>query len=195
MRTKFLGRGLVAAVLSLFVLAGVVEAKSGKKGNGDKSGKSNDKVKIELEAELEPPNGSPEPGVEGDSERKIKTKNGASKENRFKAEVEIPIPNALLIDESNAAAADIRLLLSRAGVGYAECQLVFDEIENDDGELEAEYKLDLKIKKGKLKSKGSCDVGLPDVAAGDLATAVLVANPLDRTQDVILLQGAYEEDD
>ncbi|MGH7769261.1 MAG: hypothetical protein ACREQP_17595 [Candidatus Binatia bacterium] len=191
MQLKAILTGVFAIVFLSFALAGSAEAKKGNGGNGG----GNQKVK--LEAELEPCCNTPEPDVEGDSERKTKTKNGVSKEERFKAEVEIPIPNALGIDESNAESADIRLILSRGGTNYAECQLVFDEIEDDDdGDIEAEYKLDLRIKKnGKEKARGSCDVGLPDVQDGDLATAVLVVNPLDRSQDIALLEGTYELDD
>jgi len=189
MQSKAAFGGVIAVIFLFFALAGSAEAK---KGNGKGGGNE----KVELEAELEPCCNTPEPEAEGDSERKSKTKDGVSKEERFKAEVELPIPNALGIDQSNAQSADIRLILSRAGTNYAECLLVFDEIEDDDGEVEVEYKLDLRVKKnGKQKSKGSCDVGLPDVEPGDLATAVLVVNPLDRSQDIVLLEGTYALDD
>jgi hypothetical protein len=188
MQSKAIFPGLFAVAFLSFALAGSAEAK---KGSGNGGGNQ----KVELEAEFEPVASSPEPDVEGDSERKTKTKDGVLKEDRFKAEVEIPIPNALGIDESNAQSADIRLILSRGGTNYAECQLVFDEVEDDDG-LEAEYKLDLRIKKnGKQKARGSCDVGLPDVQDGDLGTAVLVADPSNRSLDIALLEGTYELDD
>jgi hypothetical protein len=191
MQSKAILTGLFAMVFLSFALAGSAEAKRGGKG-----GHGNGSEKVKLEAELEPCCNTPEAGAEGESERRSKTKDGVSKEERFKAEVEIPLPNALGIDQSNAQSADIRLILSRAGTNYAECLLVFDEIEDDNGEIEVEYKLDLRVKKdGTQKSKGSCDVGLPDVADGDLATAVLVVNPLDRSQDIFLLEGAYELDD
>jgi hypothetical protein len=191
MQSKAILMGLFAMVFLSFALPGSAEAKKGSKG-----GHGGGSEKVKLEAELEPCCNTPEPGAEGESERRSKTKDGVSKEERFKAEVEIPFPNALGIDQSNAQSADIRLILSRAGTNYAECLLVFDEIENDDGEVEVEYKLDLKIKEdGKQKSRGSCDVGMPDVVDGDLATAVLVVNPLDRTQDIALLEGTFELDD
>jgi len=191
MKSKAALLGVSAIVFMFFAFAGLAEAKKG--GNSGNGGGNN---KVELEAELEPVAGTPEPDVEGDSERKTKTKKGVLKEDRFKAEVEIPIPNALGIDEGNAASADVRLILSRGGANYAECQLVFDEVEDDDDGLEAEYKLDLRIKKnGKTKARGSCDVGFPDVQDGDVATAVLVVDPANRAADVVLLQGTYELDD
>ena len=147
MQSKAAFGGVIAVIFLFFALAGSAEAK---KGNGKGGGTE----KVELEAELEPCCNTPESEAEGDSERKSKTKDGVSKEERFKAEVEIPIPNALGIDESNAQSADIRLILSRAGTNYAECQLVFDEIEDDDGEIEVNTSWTSESRRMENRSRG-----------------------------------------
>ena len=120
-------------------------------------------------------------------------------------------------DRLAAEGADIRMILSRDdGTGlftdFAECRLVFDEIEVEDeaddeegSEVYAEYKVDVRIKKGAVQAKkGSCDVtttgadgvvttapGVPDAKAGDMVTATLVVDQTDRTSDVDFLQGTF----
>lgn len=194
MEVKTVLTALTLAVLALFVAGGVVSAKDGNSGKGGgKGGKggSNSSADTRLEADLEPCCNTPEPKAEGDAERRTQTKNNAIKDDRFKVEVELPIPNTLGIDVGTARTADIRLILTRGTTDYAECRLVFDEIQQDKttGQIEAEYKLDLRANK---TGKGSCDGGLPAVQAGDVSTATLVANPADRTLDVDLLQGTFE---
>jgi hypothetical protein len=142
---------------------------------------------VQLHTDLDPCCGVPEPQATGEAQRRI-----TSKENRFQAEVEIPMPNGLGITVGNAKTADVRLILSRGGTDYTECRLVFDDIQQDTtGQLDAEYKLDLRNK----KSRGSCTAGLPDIQTGDVATATLVINPADRTQDIDLLQGTFGASD
>lgn len=176
----------------LFVLVGLglpfskVQAKS-----------SNSTVNTRFEANLDPCCGDPEPKAKGDAEHRTQTQKGAIKDERFRAKVDVPIPNTLGIDESNAQNADIRLILSRGGVDYAECTLVLaaivQEFEDTGVVTEAEYRVDVRLKKGSVQSaKGSCNPALPEVQSDDTATATLVVNPADRTQDIDFLQGQFQ---
>lgn len=214
LRRKLLVTILCLSV-SVFESAGVSHAKSGSK------------VKVEVEADLQPcgalapatsPCNSagtpPEPDAEGEAEREQETRNGVVKKNEFKGKVKIPIDlNSRLgiIDQAAAERADIRLILSRAGADFAECRLAFAEIETEDEEDQAVYKVDVRIKKGAVQAKkGVCDLnlataaidlGVPDVQADDVVTATLVTptetnkNPVDRTLDVDFLQGTFELED
>jgi Fe-S cluster assembly iron-binding protein IscA len=207
---RALRRGLLVATIclavSVFLSAGVSHAKSGSE------------VKVEVEAELEPcgalaPATSPcatggtipEPGAEGEAKHEKETKKGVVKKDEFKGEVRIPVDPASvlgIVDEAAAEGADVRLILSRAGVDIAECRLAFDEIEeeDDDDEVQAEFKVDVRIKKGAVQAKkGECDIdlltagiqsGVPDAQADDVATARLVVGgtPTD------FLQGTFDPD-
>lgn len=214
LRRRLLVTSLCLAV-SVFLSAGLSHAKKG-----------GSKVEVEVEADLQPCGASalatspcdptgipPEPDAEGEAKHKKETRNGVVKKDEFKGKVKIPIdPDSQLgiIDEAAAEGADIRLILSRAGADFAECRLAFDEIEAEDGEDRAEYKVDVRIKKGAVQAKkGVCDLnlttaaidlGVPDAQAGDVVTATLVnptetnKNPADRTLDVDFLQGTFELD-
>jgi hypothetical protein len=173
MQTKILLS--VAILLAVLFAAGAAVAKNGKGNNG---------TSVQLQTDLDPCCGNPEPQANGEADRRV-----TNKDNRFQAEVNIPIPNAVGVTAGNARATDVRLILSRGGTDYAECRLVFDEVNQDKktGEAEAEYKLDLRNK----KSRGSCSPGVPDIQAGDVGTATLVTNPSDRTLDIDLLQGIF----
>jgi len=218
------GRLLITTLclaVSVFMLVGVSHAKKG-----------GSKVKIEVEAELEscgavapvtspcnPAGVPPESDAEGEAEHKKETHNGVVKKNEFKGKVKIPVdPGSQLgiIDEDTAEEADIRMILSRDnGTGFftdiAECRLAFDEIEteneeddDEDSEEYAEYKVDVRIRKGAIQAKkGVCDMdpttatvdlGLPDAQAGDVVTATLVVDPANRALDVDFLQGTFELD-
>jgi len=203
---RVLRRGLlittICLAVSVFLSAGVSHAKKG-----------GSKVKVEVEADLQPcgavapatspcaPAGiPPESDAEGQAKHKKETHKGVVKKDEFKGTVKIPFPSSALgiIDETAAEGADIRLILSRAGFDFAECFLEFDEIEEEDDEVQAEYKVDVRIKKGAVQAKkGVCDVdlstagiqsGVPDAQADDVATARLVAGgtPTD------FLQGTFE---
>lgn len=192
-------RLLVATIclaVSVFLSAGVSHAK-----------KSSSKVKVEVEAELEPcgaispatspcaPAGTPpEPNAEGKAKHKKETWNGVIKKDEFKGTVKIPVDPASalgIVDEDAAESADIRLILSHEdGSKFAECRLVFEEIEgededddedDDEDELQAEFKVDVRIKKGALQEKkGMCAMTttgehvVPNAQVGDVATATLV---------------------
>lgn len=129
----------------------------------------------------------------GKARRETKNKDNKLKES-FTAKIEIPLPNVTLqlADASAARAADVNVVLSRAGTAYAACTLGLDEIEfqedDDDSLLEAEYKVTVEreIRRGQLKrfrsKHGVCDVdlatdgvqtGLPDVVAGDTVTVTM----------------------
>lgn len=219
LRRRLLVTTLCLAV-SVFMLAGVSHAKKG-----------GSKVKVKVEAELEPcgavaPATSPcatggtppEPGAEGEAKHEKETQKGVVKKDEFKGKVKISVDPASalgIVDEAAAEGADIRLILSRAGVDIAECRLVFDEIEEEDDDddadkIQAEYKVDVRIKKGAVQAKkGVCDMnlataaielGVPDAQPGDVVTATLVhstetnSNPADRILDVDFLQGTFELD-
>ncbi|PTL34851.1 hypothetical protein CLG94_12720 [Candidatus Methylomirabilis limnetica] len=212
---RVLRRGLLATTIclavSVFLSAGVSHAKKG-----------GSKIKVEVEAELEPcgavaaatspcaPSGTPpESDAEGKAEHKKETHKGVIKKDEFKGKVKIPVDPASalgIVDEDAAEGADIRLILSHAdGPGsftdFAECRLAFDEIEeeDDDDEVQAEYKVDVRIKKGAVQAKkGVChinlattaELGVPDARAGDLVTATLITGGT-RTD---FLQGTFDLD-
>lgn len=205
---RALRRGLLVTTIclavSVFLSAGVSHAKSGSK------------VKVKVEADLQPcgavapatspcdPTGTPpEPGAEGKAKHEKETRNGVLKKDEFKGTVKIPVSltSALgIVDQTAAENADVRLILSRGGTDFAECFLEFDEVEDEDGEIEAEFKVDVRIKKGSVQAKkGVCDTdlaiagiqsGVPDAQADDVATARIVAGgtPTD------FLQGTFEKD-
>lgn len=198
MRAKTLLVTALCLFLSPFALADVSLAKSNSKT-----------INTEFEAELEPCCGEPEPDAKGEAKHKTQTKNGAVKKDEFEGKVKVPVdPSSALgiTDEAKAEAADIRLILSNSGEDYAECLLVLVEIETEDEdeeeETEAVYKVDVRLrnKKGSLvleKKKGTCLIletgleGVPNAQAEDVATATLVVNPNDRTQDIDFLQGTF----
>lgn len=173
---------ILFTVVFSFVIPLVVGTVDAKKGNG------NNGTTVQLQADLVPCCGNPEPQATGEADRRV-----SNKDNRFQAEVFIPVPNGIGVTIGNARSADVRLILTRSGTDYAECRLVFDEVQQDKktGQVEAEYKLDLRNK----KTRGSCSPSLPDIQAGDVGTATLVTNPSDRTLDVDLLQGIFGASD
>ncbi|HEX9444171.1 MAG TPA: hypothetical protein VGA73_08615 [Candidatus Binatia bacterium] len=158
------------------------------------------KVNFRLQTKLEPCCGDPEPEGEGKAEYRTQTVNGQLKQERFRAEVKIPVPSAGLniADAAAAESADVRVSLSGGGT-YAVCRLEFVELEleNDfeDGILieskaTAVYLVDVarQLKKGGYQLRelnGSCDIdtatvdtqnGVPAVQSGDVATATVVAS-------------------
>jgi hypothetical protein len=160
-----------------------------------KGGNSGSKVKIEVRAELDPlDTNPPEPDAEGQARHKKETRNGVIKKDEFKATVKIPFPSSALgiTTETEAENADIRLILSNTAV----CFLEFDEIEDEDDEGEmAEFKVDVRIKKGAVQEKkGMCTLTaggsvVPDAQDGAVATARHIAaggTPTD------FLQGTFE---
>ncbi len=176
----------LCAAVSVFIFADVSQA------NGGGSGSS--KVKVKVRAELEPFDGSPDSDAEGKARHKkeTRTRDGVTKikKDEFKATVKIPVPSpALGITEDNAENADIRLILSNAGGNFANCQLEFDEIdEDDDDEMQAEFKVDVRLKKGTVRDKrGTCDGSVPDAQAGDVATATFGPGPTP------FLRGTFEQ--
>lgn len=179
---RALYRSLVVTTLcvavSVFMFDGVSHANGGSQ------------VKLKVRAELEPFDTSPEPDAEGKARHNKKVnKKGVLKKDEFIATVEIPIDPASalgIVDRASAENADIRLILSRDGAPFAECLLEFREFDGDD---EAKFKVDVRIKKGALREKkGACNVstgpGVPDAQAGDVATA--------RTGGIDFLQGTFE---
>jgi len=201
---RVMRRGLLVTTTclaaSVFLSAGVSHAK-----------KSSSTVKVKVEADLHPCGAvllatspcvtggtPPEPGAEGEAKHEKETKGGVVKKDEFKGTVKIPFPSPALgiIDETAAEGADIRLILSRLGVDFAECRLVFDEIEaeddDDDVAVMAEYKVDVRIKRGAVQAKkGECTTMagvsvVPDAQAGDVVTAT--------TLGVDFLQGTFEKD-
>lgn len=144
----------------------------------------------------------------GEAERRIKIHKTFQERNELKIKVEVMLPSTGLgiADAAAAEAADIRVILSRSGAPYAECFLELNEIEAEleDGMLEtkAQWRLDVRLRSNKKGGpglrllKGMCDIGLPDVQDGDVATAVLVIdNPDPATPDMVtpFLQGMFED--
>lgn len=205
-------------VVSVFALAGVSHAKKG--GGGSST------VTTKFEAKLQPSPQSacntvatfPEPNAEGEAKREIRTiiSTGAVSRDEFTGTVEIPVDptnsNGLgITDEASAMAALVQLELSHcAGATptlYARCTLAFDEIEIEEEEDEeeeggsvAEYKVDLRFRRGAFTAKkGSCtdltgtgaglqNGGIPAVQDGDdVAAKVVITGPT----DVFFLDGEF----
>jgi hypothetical protein len=185
------------AVIAGLVLVGsiltVPSASWARKGGGSHSSKT------EVQAELAPCCGNPEPsepGATGKAKRKAVSKDGSPRTDHFSADIEIPIPSAGL-NITDPTTADIRLMLSREGTNYAECFLVLDadelaepEGDDDDGRA-ATAEFHVKIMSAVKKDgppvvrqvKGECSVnldtadvqlGVPAVQAGDVATVRVV---------------------
>lgn len=212
---RALQRNLLATTLcvavSVFIFAGAGHANGGSSGS---------KVKVDVRAELEPcgavapatvpcdPAGTPpEPDAKGKVRHQKEIRKGVLKKDEFKGNVKMRVHPASalgIVNEASAQNADIRLVLSRNGTDFAECLLQFDELEeeDEDEEIQAVFKIHVRMKKGTVKvTKGVCDIdlgtagtqsGVPDVQADDLATATLVRNPADRTQDIDFLQDTFE---
>ncbi len=150
-------------------------------------------------ARLRPCCRDPEPRAEGRAERRVRPDR---LRDRFRVNVEIPIPSQGLgiLTPDDARAADIRLSLSRADTPYAECLLQLDDPQ--EVEDQAEYQVDLRRLGSFLQQrKGTCDTdlgtggvqaGIPEIQEGDGATATVVKDPEDRTQDIDFVQGTFE---
>lgn len=106
-----------------------------------------------------------------------------------KVVVAIPTDGIGITTADDAENAKLHYVFSRNGVDYADCTLRFDGDEddlNDEDNPQAEYKLDLELKKGgkSVRSrKGRCDVnltttgvqtGIPAIATGDVVRAEAV---------------------
>ena len=158
---------------------------------------------------------------DGKAEYRKQTNNGVTKQERFRTQVRVELPSAVLgiADAASAQAADVRVILTRSGTDYAECTLEFDEVEQEmeieDGgselKTEAEFAVDIRnqLKKNNLvvrANKGACDIdltapgtqaGVPVVQAGDTATVTLVdptettLAPASRALDKDFLQGTF----
>lgn len=205
----------LCVAVSVLMFADVSHAKKG--------GNSGSKVKVDVRAELEPcgavalatspcdPAGTPpEPDAKGKMRHQKEIRKGVLKKDEFKGNVKMRVHPASalgIVDEASAENADIRLILSRNSTDFAECFLQFDEFDDDeedeDEAIQAVFKIHVRMKKGAVKvTKGVCDVdlgtasiqsGVPDAQDGDLATATLVRNPVDRTQDIDFLQDIFEQ--
>ncbi len=150
----------------------------------------------ELRAKLRAGAGDPEPELRGDARRRTQNANKDTKD-EFKGRIDFPFPgNSLgITTEEAAASADIRLILSRDGIDYAECFLELDEDELGD---EAEFKVDIRRRDGRLdEKKGTIDTdlsspgiqaGLPAVQAGDNVRGVLK----DVGGDLVLVEGVFK---
>jgi hypothetical protein len=196
--------------VALAVSAGAASAKNGGSNNN-----------IDLKANLNPCCAAASENNDGSAEYSKQTSNGATKQERFRTQAKVELPSAALgiVDAATAQAADVRVILTRNTVDYAECTLDFDviaqELEIEDGQTvlanEAEFAIDIRnqLKKGHLVvrvGKGTCDVdlttpgvqaGVPVVQSGDIATVTLVdpseasLAPASRTLDKDFLQGTF----
>ncbi len=182
----------LCVAVSVFMLAGVNHAN----GGGPVS-----KVKVNVRAELEPFNGSPEPDADGKvrHHKEARTKHEITKikKDEFKGLVKIQVdPESLLgiVNEDTAEGADVRVILTRNGITYAECLLEFVEADDDDDDdegVQAHYRVHVRIKKGVVKEKkGMCILAdsshaVPDALADDVAMAT--------ANGVAFLQGTFEK--
>jgi len=196
--------------LALAASAGAASAKNG--------GSSSN---IDLKANLDPCCAAASENNDGTAEYSKQTSKGATKQERFRTQATVELPSAALriVDAATAQAADVRVILTRNNVDYAECALDFDviaqELEMEHGQTvlvrEAEFAVDIRnqLKKGNLVvrvGKGTCDVdlttpgvqaGVPVVQSGDTATVTLVdpgeaaLAPASRTLDKDFLQGTF----
>lgn len=120
----------------------------------------------------------------------------------LRALVSLALPAAGIVDRATAAAADVRMVLSRDAAPHAECRLAFVQLEteeedeeesDDDGDggpshTVAVYRLEVDLRPdstGALvlrQSRGHCDVdltapgvqpGVPNAIFGDVATVVV----------------------
>ena len=172
------------------------------------------------ETELRPCCGNPDPDARGVAER-LKEQRRRWIADKFEAVVAIPLPSSGLgvTDQGRARAADVRVILSRAGTAYAECSLKLVDLTKTltdtrwqgtaapSGAVEAwaEYKVEVKreLRDGvpsRRPTFGTCDtdlvaegtqLGLPDPREGDAATVILVIDPADRTKDLLFLRGLW----
>ena len=179
-------------------------------------------VNTEFKTDLDPCCAAPADDNGGSAEYKKQVANGTTtKQERFRAQARIELPSAALglATVADAEAADVRVILTRASVDYAECSLVMvdtdQETELEDGELvvktEAEFLVDVRniLRKGSLLPRnlvGACDTdlatpgiqdGVPVVQADDVATVTLVdptgaaVDTASRTLDKDFLQGTF----
>jgi hypothetical protein len=140
-------------------------------------------------AALEPCCGNPIPGASGTAQSNVLVKTGTAEADVFSASVTLP-HQSLGLTNSPPSSTDIRLVLSRGGVDYAECFLV--AIFNDDNGNSESSTFVVNIVKVVLNSgtifkqlAGKCDVdlgtagvqpGVPAVQTDDVATAVNIVN-------------------
>jgi hypothetical protein len=141
-------------------------------------------------AVLEPCCGNPVPGASGVAQSNTLVKAGSSQVDIFSSS--ITLPSQSLVGGSNSnSSADIRLVLSRGGVKYAECFLVpvFHEDNNNEPNTKTFLVNIVKVvfNSGTIFKQlaGQCDVdlatdgiqaGVPSVQTGDVATAVSVVS-------------------
>jgi len=167
--------------------------------------KDSDEEEVELEAELSNscPTCTAVPKLKGEAEfeQEFGSDGTTIKEAEIKAKVQIPIPNPLGIDATNAGTASVVLELSNTdpNAPYATCTLAFKKVSGKSNGNKATYELKVQTKlKGathisKKKQIGSCTLDAIDlnVQAGD--TAIVTANGVDVLSGVF--GGEEEEED
>ncbi len=171
----------------------------GKKDSNDshKSSKSKNKLKVKLSRV-----NNASPFVHGKLQYREKVSKNKEEE-RLWGGVKIPLSSTVPAVGSVEEAASLLIIgtLSRSGIPYAECQFVFDELEEDDhnGEINtfAEYKLDIrsKIKDGEEDlriKKGNCDVDLLTAGTQSGVPAVEDEDTIDVSENsVVFLTGTF----
>lgn len=186
-RNSLLVRSAVLALL--LAVPAVAFAKDGRPddspGNGSGGGNGQGGVSSgKFEARLRSPS-DPSAASHGSLKVERTAKKGVLKEARIDIKAELaPVSIA-------DSTSELRVEVSRAGAVVATCLAVFDEIDDEHRVPLAEYKTDVRLKKGSTKSKaGYCDLdpttpsvdnGIPTVAVGD---TVAVINPV--TSEVLL---------
>ncbi len=163
---------------------------SGKNGT---SGNANGKSKVEIKAKLRSGTSSSE-NPHGNATRKSRDEGNDKSRDRFKIKLEF-------VGDDGSVDRDIRADVSSAGVLYATCYLDQGSSDDDEGELETEYKVDLEQRSRDTDDefrvrRGECDTdlvtdgvqnGIPDAVSGD---TVRVYEQLESSQ-VELVSGTF----
>lgn len=168
-----------------------------------------------LRARLEPDDSLniPDPGdADGKIDVRVKTHHKSEKKHQaeFKAKVEIPTDSPVFDDPDGAgplgpiapedAVIEVHLFHVEDMVNpYAVCSFEFDHFEKRG--QEAEYKIDLRLKKGdRIEKKGGCEdnavvLAVPsNIVAGDEAVVFIDTDPAtDPSGEFSFLTGTFEE--
>jgi hypothetical protein len=116
---------------------------------------------------------------------------------KFEGGVKLVVPSEALKIADRAAAAAITptLVLSRAGVPYAECDLDVTRFKRSSGGLIAEYKVKVAVRRGVLREDdGICDTDLSLADAQTGVPAIAVGDTVEVTLDTVsgsVLQGTF----
>lgn len=168
---------------------------------------SGSEVEVELEAELSNSCSTctPVPKLKGEAEfeQEFASDGTTIKEAKIHAQLQIPIPNPLGIDATNAASAAVVLELSNTdpNAPYATCTLAFKKLSGKSSGAKATYVLKVQTKldgathvPGK-KQIGTCTLDAIDLNVQTGDTAFITANGFDVLTGVFGGEEEEEDDD